>query len=143
MLRLILNSPERLIGWAQEVIGCTFFPDARAIGWGDDDVIRAVAVYDRWSVADVHVHIASDGSGRWLTRSFMAAGFHFPFVTAQRRRVTGLVAACNHAALQLNLHAGFRREGVLREAAPDGGDVIVLGMLRRECRFLPPDQRGD
>lgn len=143
MLRLLLNSPERLIGWAQEVIGCTFFPDARAIGWGDDEVIRAVAVYDRWSDTDCCVHLASDQTGRWMTRQFLAAGFHYPFVTAGRNRITGLVPASNEAALRLNCHFGYRREGVLREACPDGSDIIILGMLRRECRFLPREHRGD
>ncbi|MCE7797851.1 GNAT family N-acetyltransferase [Sphingobium sufflavum] len=144
MLRLLLNDGNGLIAWAERVIGIRFFPDARAIGWGvNDDVaapdadIRGVAVYDRWTETDCHVHLASNGTGLFGAKAFLAAGFAFPFVEADRRRVTGLVPADNARALRLNQHLGFRQEGVMRNAGPSGQDIIVLGMLRSECRFIP------
>lgn len=142
-MRLLLNDADRLVPWAEGVIGCRFYRDARAIGWGDEDTIKAVAVYDRWSETDCCVHLASDGTGRWMTRSFLAAGFHYPFVQCGLRRMTGLVSADNPEALRLDLHMGWRREGVLRRAAPDGTDIILLGMLRSECRFILREHRGE
>lgn len=142
-MRLLLNEPDRLVPWAEEVIGCRFFSDARAIGWGDDDTVRAVAVYDRWSETDCSVHLASDRSRRWMTREFLAAGFYYPFVTCGLRRMTGLVAADNEEALRLDMHMGWRPEGRLRHACPDGGDLILLGMLRSECRFILREHRGE
>ena len=142
MFRLLLNSGERLVGWAQHVIGCTFFPDAQAIGWGNDDEIRAACIYDRWTVRDVHIHVASDETGHFGTRQFLAAAFHFPFVVADRHRITGLVPASNDRARRLNAHLGFKPEGVMRGAGDDGEDIIILGMLRSECRFIPREHRG-
>jgi RimJ/RimL family protein N-acetyltransferase len=51
------------------------------------------------------------------------------------QRVTGYVPASNAAALRFDRHLGFVEEGRLREALPGGEDVIVLGMLKRECRW--------
>ncbi|TDW63092.1 hypothetical protein EDF57_10647 [Novosphingobium sp. PhB55] len=142
MLEIVSRDQPRLVAWAQAVIGCRFFPDAQAIGWGDERRLRAVLVYDCWTEADVHIHLASDGTGRFGSRSFLAAAYHFPFVTAGKRRLTGLVPASNAAALRLNLHMGFVREGVMRRAGDDGEDIIILGMLREECRFIPREHRG-
>lgn len=142
MFRLLLNCDDRLIQWAQQQLGTTFFSDALAIGWGGNDVIRAVAVYERWSSRDCCVHLISDRGRNWLSRKFLAAGFFFPFVVHGRERMTGLVPADNVEALRLNRHMGWRREGLLKEAGADGTDIVILGMLRRECRFLPSEHRG-
>ena len=66
----------------------------------------------------------------------MIAAFMHPFVQWKLRRVTGLVPAKNTKALRFDLHLGFVREGYLRNALPDD-DIIVLGMLREECIYLP------
>ena len=133
---IILDHPDRLIAWAADRLGLGFFSDARAIGWGMDDNIRAVAVYERWSGNDCVVHLVSDQRPGWLTQRFLAAGFHYPFVTAGLRRITGLVPASNERAIRLNRHFGYREEGRLRFAAADGGDLIIMGMLREECPFI-------
>jgi len=49
---ILLDHPDQLIGWASEKLGLGFFSDARAIGWGTPDDIRAVAVYERWTGTD-------------------------------------------------------------------------------------------
>lgn len=77
-----------------------------------------------------------------MTRQALAAAFYYPFVQNGLRRLTGLVEASNTDALRLNRHMGWRPEGVLREAARNGDDLIVLGMLRRECRFILSQHRG-
>ena len=86
------------------------------------------------------MHIASDGSRNWLSRDFLAAMFAYPFVQLRLHRVTGLIAASNADSLRFARHIGFRDEGVMREGAPDG-DMMVLGMLRRECRWIAKEHR--
>lgn len=141
MPQLILDQPATLIAWAEKTLDVRFFNDARAIGWGSDGVIRAVAIYERWSTNDCCVHLVSDGGAGWLTRGFLAAGFHYPFVTAGLRRITGLVPASNDRAIRLNRHFGYREEGRLRKASEDGSDLIIMGMLREECIFIPKELR--
>lgn len=81
------------------------------------------------------MHIAAIAGSRWLTKSFLKAAFAYPFNQLKVNRVTGYVPAKNMAARRLDLHLGFKVEGVMRKALADD-DVIVMGMLREECRFL-------
>ena len=82
------------------------------------------------------MHIAAVPGRRWMTRDFLRVAFRYPFWQLGCRRVTGYVPASNADALRFDLHLGFVQEGRMREALPDGEDVIVLGMLRNECRWL-------
>ena len=132
---------EEMVSWAQKVIGCQFRPDAKAIGLEGDNGLQAVTVFDGFSQCDCNIHVASDGSGRWMTREFLFHSFAYPFIQLGLRRVTGLVPAKNEAALRLDLHLGFEHEGRCRNALPDD-DIIVLGMLRENCRFIPRDYRS-
>lgn len=133
---VLIDDQPALIAWAQQQLGLRFFDDARAIGWGTPDDIRAVAIYERWSGNDCVVHLVSDRRPGWLSRRFLAAGFAYPFVQAGLRRITGLVPASNERALRLNQHFGYRQEGRLRHAADDGGDLIIMGMLREDCPYI-------
>jgi|SRR5213595_165503 len=142
MSRLVYGEDERLLPWAAARIGLeSFRPDARTIGLERDGVLVAVVVFDGFSSVDANMHVASDGSARWLNRAFLAACFAYPFVQCRLRRVTGLVPATNRAALRFDEHLGFRREGYHPRATPTGGDLISLGMLREHCRFIPAESR--
>lgn len=98
-------------------------------------------MYERWSGNDCCVHLAGDGQPGWLGRPFIAAGFKFPFEIAGLRRITGLVPESNERAIRLNLHFGYTIEGRLRCGADDGGDILIMGMLREECRFISKETR--
>lgn len=135
------DGQEELLAWAQQVIGCQFRPDAKAIGWLNGETIRAVTVFDGFSQCDCNMHIASDGTGNWLTKEFLCRSFAYPFIQLGLRRVTGLVPAKNENAVRFDIHLGFEYEGKCRNALPDD-DIIVLGMLREDCRFLPSQYRS-
>lgn len=140
MAELIYNDDERLIKWAQDVIGCEFRADAKAIGYGNGDDIFAVTVFDGFSVCDCNMHVASDGTGHWLSRKYLLALFAYPFIQLKLRRVTGLVPARNESALRFDAHLGFEFEGRCRNALPDD-DIIILGLLRENCKYIHPDHR--
>ena len=139
---LIFGQSERLLPWAAERIGLRQFQaGARAIGIEDDQQnIRGVVVYDGIGQADCSMHVASDGSGRWLTRQFLFHAFAFPFIQLRLRRVTAMVPAKNAHALRFDEKLGFVREGYHPHGMPDD-DLISLGMLRENCRFIPQEYR--
>lgn len=140
--RLIYGDEERLLSWATRRIGLVRFrADAKTIGLEKNGELAAVVVFDTFSSTDCSMHIASDGSRRWMNRELLVAAFAYPFVQCGLRRVTGLVAANNAEALAFDEHLGFEREGLFREACPDGTDLVALGMLRRNCRFIPRQAR--
>jgi len=132
----IVAEPQ-LIRWADHAIGGgNFREDAKCLGLVKGDEVLGVVVYEGFSRFNVNMHVASDGSRRWLTRGFMAAAFAYPFIQCGLQRVTGLVPASNREALDFDLRLGFRPEGRMRLALHND-DMIVLGMLREECPFIP------
>lgn len=141
LVTVVFDDPAACLAWAARRIGIRQFrEDARAIGWERGGSIIAVAAWDTFSPGTCCMHIASDGSGPWLTREFLGAMFAYPFVQLRLRRVTGLIAASNRASLRFARHIGFHDEGLMHEEAPDG-DMVVLGMLRRECRWIAEEHR--
>ena len=136
MGELVYDDGGQMIEWASKIIGFQPRSDAVAVGWREHGELRSVVLYDNFSACDCNIHIASDGKPGWLNRKFLIAAFMHPFVQWKLRRVTGLVPAKNTKALRFDLHLGFVREGYLRNALPDD-DIIVLGMLREECIYLP------
>ena len=72
-----------------------------------------------------------------LTRMFLRAIFFYPFLQLKVHRITALVDVSNERSVKLTKSAGFKVEGRLREAATDGGDTWVFGMLQRECKWVP------
>lgn len=133
---MIYGQEDRLLPWASERTGDIYRRDAYTIGVARDGKIMGVAVFDNFSEADCNMHIASDGSARWMTKEALAAAFAYPFIQLGLRRVTGVVPAKNIRALAFDEHIGFVREGYHPNARADD-DLITLGLLRENCRFLP------
>lgn len=141
MSALIYNEREELLSWACVRIGIpSFRGDAHAIGLRRDGKIIAVCVFDSFSSFDCAMHIASDGSGHWLTRGFLAACFSYVFVQCKYRRVYSPIAESNKQALRFNLKLGFKVEGVHPYGAKDGA-LITTGLLRENCAFIPKEHR--
>lgn len=139
---LIFGESERLLPWAAERIGLERFQaGARAIGIEDDRRnLRGVVVYDSIGPADCSMHVASDGSARWLTREFLFHVFAYPFIQLGLRRVTAMVPSKNTRAIRFDEKLGFVREGYHPHGMPDD-DLVSLGMLREHCRYIPKEHR--
>lgn len=140
MGNFIYDRQAEIIYWGASVIGMDPRNDVHAIGWEQDGKIRAVTLYDTFSEFDCFMHMASDGTRLWLTRSYLYTAFAHPFIQWKKRRVTVPVPSKNTDSLRFVRHLGFEQEGVMRHAAKDD-DIILLGMLRENCRFIPEIHR--
>lgn len=141
--QLIYDDTERLLAWACERIGIAAFrSDAQAIGLERGGKLVAVCVFDTFSSRDCYMHIASDGSGHWLTRTFLKVCFIFPFVQCGLPRVSSPIAESNRQALKFNMKLGFTQEGYHPLAAHDGGAVLSMALLRKNCQFIPKEHRA-
>lgn len=137
---LIYGQEERLLPWAARRIGVERFRrDAYCLGLERRGELVAVVVFEDFTRVGCSMHVASDGSAHWMNRALLAAAFAYPFTQLGMRRVTAMVPSKNTAALRLDQHLGFEVEGLCRHGAPDD-DVVILGMLRENCRFLPKEQ---
>ncbi|MDA4845957.1 GNAT family N-acetyltransferase [Hoeflea poritis] len=117
--------------------GMRFYDDAQCIGHERDGALVGAVGYDHFSHNACMVHLASDGTRRWLTRKFIRLAMAYPFNQLGCSRITCLVSSKNTESLRFTRHFGWIEEGRMRRASPDGGDFVVFGMLREECRYLP------
>ena len=105
----------------------------QAIGRERDGELVGAVVYTNASPRNVITSIVLQEP---MTRRFLHAVFWYPFEQLKVARLTATVEEWNTKSLLFCKHVGFRVEGRLREAASDGGDVILMGLLRRHCRWL-------
>ncbi len=137
--RIIGNERERGICWAAPILETTpeDWDRASCLILEKNGDITAVAVYNNWRHSNsVEISIASVGRN-WLTRPFLAAVFAAPFIEWNMRRVSSSIAANNAKSIRFCEHLGFTREGTIREGHCSGDDLLIYGLLKRECRFLP------
>jgi RimJ/RimL family protein N-acetyltransferase len=62
--------------------------------------------------------------------------FALAFNALKCKRISVAVDAKNADCLKLVKKLGFKQEGVFRFQRDDGGDNVVLGMLKTECKWL-------
>lgn len=105
----------------------------QAIGMEQGGELKGGVVYTSASPRNIMTTIALDAP---MTKRFLYSVFWYPFEQLKVHRLTALVEHWNKKSLLFCKKVGFRVEGRLHEAASDGGDIIVLWMPRRECRFL-------
>lgn len=105
----------------------------QAIGYEVEGELKGGVVFTQYTVTNITLTTVLEAP---LTRRFLRAVFYYPFLQLQVRRVTALINAGNLPSRKLVEKAGFKREGCLRDAAVDD-DVMVYGMLKRECRWIP------
>lgn len=105
----------------------------QAIGYEREGNLKGAVVYTNASPTNVVTSIVLEVP---LTRRFLYAVFWYPFCQLGARRITAMVEDWNEQSIGFCKHLGFKVEGRLRKAAIDGGDVLILGMLKDECRFL-------
>jgi len=131
------DRPGEMVAWAEDRIGFAFHDEARAIGLEQDGALVAVTLFDRFSSSGCNMHVVALPDRPWLTRGYARHVAAYPFIQCGFRRVTLLIAADNARAIRFAEHFGCTLEGRLREAAHNGRDELVYGLLRRECRWLP------
>lgn len=137
MKQVVYENPGQMVQWAETISMNHYRDDAKAIGIEDETGYRGVVIFDSHTTTGCWVHVVSDGSRRWITRELIVHSFAYPFIQCGYPRINAFVSVNNPQAVKFNEDFGWTREGVLREAGEAGEDLIVFGMLRRECRWLP------
>ena len=132
ILKAELN--ERAVDWAKKIIGVDG-PAGQLMAVSlvdDDEEFVAVTVFSAYTGFNIDMHIAARPGSPWLSRSYFHAVFELPFVQLRVPRVTGLIRAENFKAQHFVSRLGFIREGRMRKAFPDGGDLMLYGLLRED-----------
>ena len=128
-----------VVSWVTEKLGVhpqAYGTLAHGLGLAHNGKLRAGVVFCNNNGNNLHAHIASDGSRRWLTREFLSKMFEYPFVTLGVPRITATTDAANAAAVNWLEKLGFVKEGRMKKASNTGGDLLLFRMFREECRWL-------
>lgn len=133
---MIVTDSDRVGPWVCESTGGTWTPqDSTALGWEKDGKLVAGVVFDLYNGASICIHVASDGSKRWMTREFRRFCFDYAFNQAKVKKIIGIVPSNNVEALRFDRKLGFVEEARIADAHPQG-DLILLTMTRQQCPWL-------
>lgn len=98
-------------------------------------LIAGIILNDHRQDLDVWLTIYSTDK-RWCTKAIIKYVFGIIFILMGCRRCNVFISKDNHASLSLAERLGFVKEGLLRQYREDGTDCYVLGMLKKECKWL-------
>jgi hypothetical protein len=134
---LVYGADREVIQWVASIIpGFHINPQSTAIGVIKRGELVAGLVYERWNGVNVEMSIGAKPKSGWADKAVLRGIFSYPFLQLECRTITIVVAASNRASLSLVTRLGFEGEAVVRFAADDGGDLIVLKMYREKCRWI-------
>jgi hypothetical protein len=140
-MRVVVDKP--LVGhWMARELNCTFDPNRMtSIGVFDTEKNCLVAgvYYERFTGYNIFMHQVMQPGG--TTKDFFWYAFYYPFVELGCSRVTGMLPEENEKALRVALKLGFKEEARIAGASRAGKDVIILRMLKEECRWLVRGKR--
>ena len=72
---------------------------------------------------------------RGITKELIGVTCDYVFGYCGLKRVTAFTSPENKPSIMLIKRMGFKQEGIQRSAAPGGGDLLMFGILKEECRF--------
>lgn len=134
--RIVTDNPARVFAFLREQMPLNAVSSMQALGLERDGALTAGIVFEGYNGHNIWGHLAALPGSRWMNRAFLHACFAYPFVQCGVSRLSGYVNASNLAARRLDEHLGFQQEAVLHGAAPDGGDVIIYVMRKKDCRYV-------
>lgn len=101
----------------------------------DGKLVGALIFHDIRPGREVWWTIYTDNK-RWCNRRMLRFMFGVAFKALKCRRISVSIDARNSRSLKLVEKLGFKKEGIFRAQRDDGGDSIVWGMLKTECKWL-------
>ena len=117
--------------------------DMQFIGYVSEGKLVMVIGFSGFVGKLAQIHVAYADGWHFTPRSMLRAVFRYGFITAGRELLVGIVNSKNVRAMRMDLHLGFREMYRIPGMHDDGGDFVVLGMKKSECRYLDEPERGE
>jgi|SRR5215471_10361034 len=105
----------------------------RVLAHCSEDGLLGGVVYTNYTGRSVQMHMA--GNPGWVTTKVIWIAFDYPFNQLCVEKVIGLVAAADELILDYDKRLGFREIARVPDVVPTG-DLVVLSMMREECKWL-------
>ena len=134
----LLTSDKDLVGpWVFAKVGGVWGPEGRsAIGVLSPDAgLIGGLVFENYTGRCVTVHIALDEGG-FSAKRLIAAGAEYAFDQLGVEKMLALIKSSNLKSIKLVGKIGFTLETVVKDVFDDG-DMLVMKMVRDECKYYP------
>ena len=111
--------------------------DMKVMGWlGDGGHLVMVVGFNAFIGATCQIHVAMVPDFHFTPKAMLEAVFRHAFDDFNRAKLIGIVNSKNTDAMKYDLHLGFKEEFRMPGLHDDGGDIVILGMTRAECKYL-------
>jgi L-amino acid N-acyltransferase YncA len=110
--------------------------DLKLMGWLSDGRLALVVGFNGFIGKVAQIHVAYAEGWNYTPRKMLREVFRYAFNTAGREMLIGVVNSKNVRAMRMDIHLGFTERFRLPGMHDDGGDLVVLGMDKSECRYL-------
>lgn len=134
---VLYGSDAEVATWIKERLGVSAPIAVAYVGFGiveDDQLVGGVCYwnYQGGRIRDIccTVALADDVT---LRRAAVVKILEYPFEQLGLPRVTAYIHFDNQRAIEQAIKMGFKLEGRMRQAGPDGADVGMFGLLASEC----------
>lgn len=133
---MIVTGPD-IPKWAEARMGGYGFDNPMGFGIIRRNKLVGAVIYDNYRPAakSVFVSIALDDKAA-LTKPLIAKVFEYAFFDLGCNRIQAMIDENNHPSIELCRRLGFSKEGELREAGPNGSNLYLFALLKRENRWF-------
>jgi RimJ/RimL family protein N-acetyltransferase len=114
--------------------------DMKFIGWVSDEKLQICVGFHGFMGKACQIHIAMTPEWHFSPKEMLREVFNYAFRTAGRELLIGVVNSRNAAALRYDLHLGFKELYRIPDMHDDGGDIVIVGMKKEECRWLDKEE---
>ena len=133
---VILEQHPAFYEFINHILKVKFTPEnAKVIASVTQDCqIMGVTAFSRFSEYNCELSVASS-TPRFMTKEYLRAVFHYPFITCGKRRITAIIEDDNQRAQEIDKRLGFVYEATLKNWYGEK-DGIVMRMLNDECTWI-------
>jgi hypothetical protein len=117
--------------------------DMRMMGWVVNNDIKLVVGFNAFMGKVCQMHVAMAEDWFFTPKKMLQASFRYAFIECKCEMVLGIVNSRNTEAMKYDKHLGFHKLWSLPGMHDDGGDIVVLGMKKDECRYLRLIEEAD
>jgi RimJ/RimL family protein N-acetyltransferase len=113
-----------------------FIQGMQGIGLERDGELIAGVIYEGYNKQSIWAHIAAQPGAQWLNKEYLLFCTRYAFEYCRVKMILGYMDATNTQALRFASHLGFKEEARIRDAATEGGDILILKMRPEDCRYM-------
>lgn len=111
-------------------------PAAKGVLLEENDILRAMVIYDSWTNTAVQAHIYSTGPAALFSREFLEEIFGYPFIQCGKSIVYTVTPGDSEASLAVSKFLGFKETYRMLDGWDRGVDMVVKEMRKENCKYL-------